>query len=424
MNKNNKIFDFHNDFENIQSRTLKIKEEEASLSDSLNSEANTLKKLEDELALLMGKVGLNIPPFDSSKNEMDSIPFNDVLNEFYFESKIEDAVSSNPKVLPELDSLDITMVGIAGVIATLLDILVVAIPKDMNYLGKFEQSGSDVTQWLKSLGVNDDGKLNSFFQFLENHTKVPFDQSINSGNLNNFYPGNHRMLNVSHDPLFGLIFGLIDMINGQMTVIDGKGFVQFVQTKNMSSEELMIAPLIWVSHIVSDICTKQGIPIPGSVFTQFLQFGSFGDKERNVADISRWMYQNGYDLRHLMTMAIVPASIEIIIRMYHTMRTNALKDDSPQFLVDSELEAMNNELKLEKMLFASHLFASTGNALKVFSMAGNPMAINVVEWGVFFKKTITILRASQRDMTVENIVYNRALINKNWCNLNEKFCLD
>ena len=417
MNRNNKIFDFHNDFENIQSRTLKIKEEEDSLLESLNSDTDTLKKLEDELALLMGKVGLTIPSLASSTDETDSISFNELLNEFYFESKIEDAISSNPKVLPELDALDITMVGIAGVIAVLLDILVVAIPKDMNYLGKFEQSGSDVTQWLKSLGVNDDGKLNAFFQFLENHTKVPFDQSINSGNLNNFYPGNHRMLNISHDPLFGLIFGLIDMINGQMTVIDGKGLVQFIQTKNMSSEELMIAPLIWISHIVSDICTKQGIPIPGSVFTQFLQFGSFGDKERNVADISRWMYQNGYDLRHLMTMAIVPASIEVIIRIYHSMRTNALKDDSPQLLIDRELEVMKSELKLEKMLFASHLFASTGNALKVFSRGGNPMAINVVEWGVLLKKSITIFKASQRDMTVEKIHYNRELINRNWCML-------
>ena len=417
MNKNNKIYDFSNDFENIQSRTLKIKEEEDSLLDSLNSNMDTLKKLEDELSLLMGKVGLNILSFDSSIDETDSIPFNDLLNEFYFESKTEDALSSNPRVLPELDALDITMVGIGGVIAVLLDILVVAIPKDMNYLGKFEQSGSDVTQWLKSLGINDDGKLNDFFQFLENHTKVPFDQSINSGNLNNFYPGNHRMLNVSHDPLFGLIFGLIDMINGQMTVIDGKGFVQFIQTKNMSSEELMMAPLIWIAHIVSDICTKQGIPIPGSAFTQFLQFGSFGNKEHNVADISRWMYQNGYDLRHLMTMAIVPASIEIIIRIYHSMRTNALKDDSPQLLIDSELKAMKSELKLEKMLFASHIFASTGNALKVFSMAGNPMAINMVEWGVLLKKSITILKASQRDMTVEKILYNRELINDNWCEL-------
>jgi len=419
LNKNNKIFDFDKEFEKNETNIQTVKKDQDILVESLNNDSHELEKLENELSLLMKQVGLKIPSTSTVQKE----DYNSSLNELFFDhhynidnlaSKIEKEHSSNAKILPELDALDISIVGIAGAIAAIIDILIVSIPKDMNYLSKFEQNGSEVTKWLKSLGINDDGKLNSFFQFLENNAKVPFDQSINTSNLNNFYPGNHRMLNISHDPIFGLIFGLIDMINGQMTVIDGKGFVHIVKTKDMSLEELIISPLIWVSHIVSDICTKQGIPIPASAFTQFLQFGSFGDKNRNIAEISRWMYQNGYDLRHFITMAIVPASIEIIIRLYHNVKTHSIENSSLKLLVDIELEAINNELKLQKMLFTSHLLASTGNIFKVFSMAGNPMAINIVEWSVFLKKAITIFKATQRDMTIENIQYNRQLINTNW----------
>ena len=417
MHKNSKLFDLDNDFDTVQSDIEKIRNDENGLAKSLNDDADELKKLEDELSILMKQVGLKIPT-SSVKNKVD-LSLNDEMNELFLNhhhdiDNLELSSLSNPRMLPELDALDISIVGIAGAIATIIDILVVKIPKDMNYLGEFSQSGSDVTQWLKSLGINEDGKLNSFFQYLENNSKVPFDQSINSGGINNFYPGNHRMLNVSHDPVFGLIFGLIDMINGQMTVVDGKGLVHIVKTKDMPLEELMIAPLTWLSHIVSDICTKQGIPIPGSVFTQFLQFGSFGDKGRNVADISRWMYQNGYDIRHFVTMAIVPAVIEIIIRLYHNIKIQSIEDSNPRLFLDKELDILNNKLKLEKMLFMTHAIASGGNAIKVFSMAGNPTAINIVEWGFFFKKSFTVFNAVTRDKTVEELHSNRATINHNW----------
>ena len=419
MNKNNIFTNLDRKFEKIQSDITEVQVDRNTLIKSLNADSNELKKLEDDLSILLQKVGLQPSSSNSLEKENYDSSLDNEVNDLFFNyyqdiDSLESKILSNHKTLPSLDALDISIIGITGAIATIIDILIVSIPKDMNYLSKFEQGGSDITQWLKSLGINKDGKLNAFFQYLENNAKVPFDQSINNGNLNNFYPGNHRMLNVSHDPIFGLIFGLIDMINGQMTVIDGKGLVHIVKTKDMSLEELMIAPLIWVSHIISDICTKQGIPVPGSAFTQFLQFGSFGDKNRNIADISRWMYQNGYDLRHFITMAIVPASIEIIIRLYHNIKIQDIEENCPKLLLDIELKAMNNELKLQKMLFMTHLVALGGNGLKVFSMAGNPMAINIVEWSVLLKKSITIFKAIKRDKTVEKIQYNREFINNNW----------
>ncbi len=49
------------------------------------------------------------------------------------------------------------------------------------------------------------------------------------------------------------------------------------------------------------------------------------------------------------------------------------------------------------------------------------MAINIVEWGLFFKKSITLLKAVNRDKTVEKIHFNRATINNNWKGFDQGF---
>jgi hypothetical protein len=265
---------------------------------------------------------------DSREKDFDLVECNTLIDEFLLDydellagidTNLHVEITSQPKNFPSLNLIDMMVVGLAGSIASIIDMLIVKIPKDMNYFGKYVQSGSEVTSWLKSIGVDENGELNEFLSWLETKAKVPYDQSINHGGLNNFFPGNHRLLTPGHDPLFGLIFGTMDILKGRMTVIDGKGAIHFVDTFSLQQEDRMFAPLLWLAHLVSDVCTKQGIAIPGWGFTQLLQMGSFGEKERNVADITRWMYENGYDLRHFITMSAVPASIEMIVRMYHLL---------------------------------------------------------------------------------------------------------
>ncbi len=395
-------------------------EDNSTQIDALEKEIDDISKLLDVTIVK----GIEAPMDDmliTDINENVNSIFLDYSEEIKkLEPAIQDEIYKNPRFLPELSNLDIAIVGISGVIATIIDMLIVKLPKDMNYLAKYQQSGSDITAWLKSFGIDEKGKLNGFLKWLENNAKVSYDQSTNPGGFNNFFPGNHRLLSLGHDPVFGLIFGTIDILMGQMTVIDGKGFIHITKTFDMPIGDKVFAPIIWLAHIISDISTKRGIPIPGWGFTQLLQVGSFGEKNRTVADLTRWMYESGYDLRHFATMATVPASIEIIVRLYHYLGMDKpLQRDQYAALSDYEMDRIKRDLKLHKMLFASHTIASTGNAVKVFSMRGNPAAINIAEWTMLLRESIVMVKAAKRDKTPEKIKRNREKIDEKWAELSK-----
>ena len=328
------------------------------------------------------------------------------------ESKVKREVFKNPALLPPLTKLDYAMVCLAGVIATILDIFIVKIPKDINYLGKYQQDGSKFTGWLRSLGVDERGQLNPFLEWCEKTCKVPYDQSINSG-IKGFNPKSHRLMNLGHDPLFGLIFGIFDIFNGSMTAFDTNGKLQIVKTLALPIENQVFAPLIWLGHIISDMCTKMGVPIPGWGFLQLMQFGAFGNK-KSIANISRWMYLNGYDIRHFITMSISPAAIEIIIRSYYYLSYLENREKLPNSLASREITHIKSNLKLHKMLFLAHAMGASGNGIKIFLNSGNPLAINISQWLFLLKESIEIVKFKTRDITTEKIIRNRQEIDKQW----------
>jgi len=320
-----------------------------------------------------------------------------------------------------LTKVDYTIAVLIGFIATLVDQLIVKIPGDVNYLGKYEQNGSGMTEWLKSKGVNEDGKLNLFFSWMEKHSKVSYDASTSNafvdyeGDVSGFYPKNHRLMSLGHDPLFGLIFGMIDIYNGSLTLIDKKGAIHKIPIDKFQDTPLtdkIFAPILWFGHILSDVCTKMGIPVPGWGFTQLLQFGKFGEKDRTFADLARWMYVEGYDLRHFITMGIVPGIIQIITRIY--MNLTRKKEDTQIFLYEKSLSEIHHSIRLQKLLFISHSIATSGNAIKIMLHQGNPLAININEILALVKQSIQMSQITMRDKTTERVIRNRKSIDQGW----------
>ncbi|NPA51761.1 MAG: hypothetical protein GXO22_02580 [Aquificae bacterium] len=190
------------------------------------------------------------------------------------------------------------------------------------------------------------------------------------------------------------------------------GKFPFIRTFDLSTQDKLLAPVIWLLHIVSDVCTSRGIPIPGWGFSQLLQIGSFGEKDRTIAELTRWMYENGYDLRHLITMSTVPAVIEIIVRLYHILSIDRINDDLS--LAQKEIIKIRNDIKLKKMLFYCHSIASAGNVIKIAFYHGNPLALNISQWFMLFKRGIEFTKASVRDDTYEKIIRNRKKIDEEW----------
>jgi hypothetical protein len=422
------VFDWNKEFAQSYHQIKEINSSFQIISKAQQQESDKLTKLEHDIKELTEKIGVPLTSIEEilGQHSQASVQSRKLKwdDEFFLnnnlaivEARVKEEVLKNPELLPSLSNLDYTIVGISGLIAAILDLLIVKIPKNVNYLGKYQQEGSNFTQWLKTLGVDTEGKLNNFFKWCEDTCKVPYDQSINP-NIKGFSPKTHRLFSLGHDPLFGLIFGTLDILNGTMTAFDANGKLHILKTFDMSLTGKAFAPLIWLGHIVSDMCTKMGVPIPGWAFTQLLQIGSFGSDKRTIAEISRWMYLNGYDLRHFVTMSVPVTVIEMIVRSYHYLSSlespEQLHNSIHQSVATKELAQIQSQLKLHKMLFMAHAIAVSGNALKVFTYSANPLAINFPQWLAFIKESLNILRATTRDKTPETIVRNRTKINDVW----------
>lgn len=415
-----------NELKKSGQRIKSVCQDMKSVASLQNENFNETAKLESEINDISCKLGIkpedefnrkvNTKQKNSIKLEWDDELF---LNENIdiLDASIRKEIFKNPSLLPSLSDLEYGIIGITGLVASILDFLVVRIPKDINYLNNYMQKGSEFTKWLRSLGINEDGEIgNSFLKWCENVNKVSYDQSINS-DIKGFRPHSHRLLSLGHDPLFGLIFGTLDMMNGSMTAFGTDGKLHIITNEIEFSSDKILSPIIWLGHIISDVCTKMGIPIPGWGFLQVLQFGSFGTKDRTIADLSKWMYLNGYDLRHFATMAISVAAIEIIVRGYHYLSEINNKEQLYNFhssIVDREIRQLHSDLKLRKMLFLSHLIATSGNALKIFVYHGNPLAINLTQWIVFLKECVNMVKIVNRDKVPEKIIRNRDRINNKW----------
>ena len=306
------------------------------------------------------------------------------------------------------DKWDYIFVGLAGIVAALTDIFIVAIPKDMTAGVYKGQKGSSLTKWLQSLRLPE-----GLQSWLEDVAKVPYDNTGGS---------THRIDTFGHDPIIGLIFGVIDIIRGTSTSIkDGIIFIEKVGVGTDPLEAIVKQFL----HLCSDVCTIKGLPFPFASIFELLNVGSFkrpNGKTATISQLTKWMYYFGYDLRHFTTMSITPASIEIILRMYIMIR-QFVENDDIVFMV-------GGNPKYRSMLLSSHSIACAANVGKVYLRQGNPLAINYAEWLALIRYLVPSVkywlfdRSNLELIHLESInddIWNRLLDNSDKLLIKSKF---
>ena len=379
-----KIIDFNEEFSSIQDSISSLSSGLLCVNGMNKENLEEIGELEKEISNLFSKLSIQQHEiFNQKTNHIDSNMriyskeyFKNISDEL--EKQMLSDVNNRADLILPLTKLDIIISVVIGLVGTIVDLFLVRAPKDINYLKRYQQGGSSFTEWLRTLGIDENGKLNDFFQLLEEKCKVNFDASTTkafpdyANQVNGFYPKTHRMMNLGHDSLFGLIFGLIDMFNGSTTLIDSKGIIHCIPIEKYQvfpMDNKMFAPLIWLGHILSDVCTKMGIPIPGWGFTQLLQFGNFGEDSKTVAGVTRGMYVEGYDVRHFLTISAVPAVIEMCTKMYFKFTLSKDEFLSPIYL--QELKPIQNNIRLEKMIFIAHSVAVSGNVGKIMLYQGS-----------------------------------------------------
>lgn len=202
-----------------------------------------------------------------------------------------------------------------------------------------------------------------------------------------------------------------DAICGTTSYISKDGLLKSVATHNINAWKILATPIIWIGHIVSDIFTKAGVPIPGSCLLRTLQFGSFGEKGRTIGQVVEYMYLEGYDLRHLATMAAANAVIEIIIRIYHILTKPRIEQLArPQALIQADKEQLSR--RLQAMRLKAYAIATCGNVAKLAVYEWNPTALNLTIWAELARTAVKeYQRRHDTTQVTLDVIEQRRLIN-------------
>ena len=307
------------------------------------------------------------------------------------------------------DRWDYGVVALAVLVGAVTDYLLVATPG-----GTFKgqpQRESPLTAWMKEqskklapMAGRDDIERNAFQQWVaglttaaEKWAKVPYDLVIPKEGLT---PNVHRLASLGHDPLLGLVFGVFDIISGSCTFIDKSGAWRVIDHPNHEGTRNPLEALVKVVvHGFSDVFTAQGLPPPFMAPFQLISAKSGltlkeGGDTVSVRDVARYMYANGYDLRHFMTMKISPAIAEIILSAYHGARACVVDTEPGE-------AGLPDQLKREQMLALTHGLLASANVLKTALYGWNPMAINLAQFQTLAKRMLSLAKlAAERDRLV------------------------
>ena len=241
-----------------------------------------------------------------------------------------------------------------GVMSGLVDIFLVGMPnvkttKTNSILGNWTDAQADkaVEAFAKSLGWKGNG-TGSAIGFLERRFPVNYDQGKgkDAGDLLKMRTQNHHMKSLGHSPdIVGLFFSLLSQFTGASVFLDsetGKLVFYPAGTQELQGrtfiEKLFYGTANWFGHLVSDFAGSSGgrnstsgrgsgIVIPFYELFGLCNFGSFRVKgpdkkvyENTVATLATKVFEQGYDARWGLTMAIPVVLCDLSIKLIWAIR--------------------------------------------------------------------------------------------------------
>ncbi|MGN0457414.1 MAG: coiled-coil domain-containing protein [Eubacterium sp.] len=394
-----KIFDFDKELNQFESELTTSKESIDAITKNIDETSEEIDTIYEQLKGIPGLMRVIETETEDGIDELE-IAIERVL-ELKYKEKID------------FSAIDVIVAIIAGVVASVIDIVFVGTPEVVKiYRGGENFDGSILTGIIREIGNGDD-TLSEMLHWLSEKCKVPYDISVKKDIVN---PNNHRLRNPGHDPLLGLLFAIVDILMGTATVIGNDGQLNVIlRDKKYPDSEKFLSVIYYFGHLLSDVCTARGLPIPGFFLTQFFTNGEYGPNDDSIARIAEDMYKDGYDFRHLISMAtpvmIKDFIIKIYIKLFHKESFSVV--DS---IANKEIQENKEKVFQYKLLAVSDAVACGGNVIKFFlpPTSGNPTALNLPEWTSLITNTVISLKYDLRDKSVDQAIYNREIIDENW----------
>ena len=308
----------------------------------------------------------------------------------------------------KLDKYDYAISGIIGTIAALMDyFLVTKVDGKKVVPGKLKSGVEDF--WNKLLSEKK-------IEELEEKYKVTYDISSNTSKISQeilgLCPLYHRFQSLGHDPIIGFIFGVVDLMKGQLTAIDGNGRLIIQSVKGAETKSLIEAIITVFGHFLSDVGTKSkggkilSVPAPLTPLLQLIQTGSieYNGQKFTVADLSKKMYYDGYNFNHFIGMSLPVLLIEVLTRLSFVIKET--------FFSKRDISIKSNP-KLTIMLCIANGILFAENVGK-FAITKNPFSINYVSWIATAKYGFKTLKWVAYDREMGKIEHAQGYIDTNW----------
>lgn len=311
------------------------------------------------------------------------------------------------------DSYDYMIAGTCGIVGGLIDVLFVGMP-GTGGLTRFtdDMTDSAVRKFASFCGWkgprDDSDPTKSAIGFLERRFVVNYDQphGAAAGNLFKMSASNHHIKNLAHSPdLIGLFFSILDQFTSTSHFIAGGRLLSIdTQTFELSGNGLagkVFAGFCnWLGHLFSDMAGSSGavgrgsgIPIPFFSMLQLVNIGEFGQHRQTFATTAVRVFEDGYDLRHGMALAIPVLVTELLTRLMWTVKQRFFHERPWCECLPSA-----NRPELRRMLLVAHgslcLIDTTDAALR---SGGNMVQFllrsNLVAWVRFGTAALSELKA-------------------------------
>jgi hypothetical protein len=314
------------------------------------------------------------------------------------------------------DKYDYMIAGTCGLIGGLVDVFFVGLP-GQGVLSQFTDNLTDkaVQQFASWNGWEgaQEGKdpTASAIGFLERTYKVNYDHRHGGDvdGLFNMSTRNHHIKNLAHSPdLVGLFFSILDQFTSMAHFVDD-GKIISVDTESFELKgsnlvtKLFSGFVNWLGHLFSDVAGSSGaqdrgsgIPIPFYSLLQFVNVGEFGQHRQTFAKIAVQVFEQGYDFRYGMALAIPVLVSELLTRITWVVKRR-FYHERPW----SECLPSVNNPELRRMLLIAHgslcLVDITDAALR---SEGNLILFmlrsNLLAWARFGTLALKELRAWYR----------------------------
>ena len=283
-----------------------------------------------------------------------------------------------------LDRWDYAIAGGCGLFAAMLDLLFVKAPPLPNMPWPKEVDGV-FNRWVQQafnrlLPPEVSKKLSEFTIGGADSRTGDQLRGAPPGTLN---PKNHRLRSLSHDPILGFLFGVLDMKRGTCTVVvDGRLKIYPATAGPVDGGLFSLLGRLF-GHLLSDVNApsakgNRGMGLPAPLMGILPMFDSLPVGDFNLGKQIKDMYDNGYDFRQLVATSIPVLIMEVMMRVFYAVKQVKLTGSTlGEALMDTIPMRMNPRFRM--MLAMAYGTVAAVNGAKVY-ITGDILNLNYAAW--------------------------------------------